>query len=131
MFKHLVKAALVAAAAALLAGCGGGSGRHRGDVVSFEPTQAAVDRCGMAPGSVHEARIVGLPGDTVRTTLGGSVLVDGEPLDEPYATSSSTAGAPAGTWKVPARAYFLMSDDRGRSCDSRVYGPVPAANLRR
>lgn len=127
--------ALIAAAASLLAGCGGGSGTavHRGELVSFSPTQAFVDRCGATPGRLYQARIVGLPGDTVTVTGQGRAIVDGKPLAEPYAISRAPqSGQPApraGTWHVPDDAYFLLGDDRRRACDSRVYGAVPAANL--
>jgi signal peptidase I len=33
------------------------------------------------------------------------------------------------TWAVPPHDYFMMGDNRGRSCDSRSWGPVPRANL--
>lgn len=96
--------------------------------MSFVPTQAFVDRCGAVPGSIHQARIVGLPGDTVTVDAAGHAIVDGKRLVEPYSTSATSTRA--GSWRVPAESYFLLGDDRGRACDSRVYGAVPAANLK-
>lgn len=116
-------------AAVLLAGCGGGSsGPKRGEVVSFEPTQAFVNRCGATPGSIHQARIVGLSGDVVVVDPKGRATVNGKTLSEPYATTDGPA-TPGGSWRVPASSYFLLSDNRNGGCDSRVYGAVPAANL--
>jgi signal peptidase I len=33
------------------------------------------------------------------------------------------------TWRVPKGDYFMIGDNRGRSCDSRSWGAVPPANL--
>lgn len=111
-----------------LSGCGGGSSEpKRGEVVSFEPTQAFVTRCGATPGSIHQARIVGLPGDVVVVDPAGKATVNGKTLSEPYATHTAATGG--GSWRVPKASYFLLSDNRNGGCDSRVYGAVPAANL--
>ena len=32
-------------------------------------------------------------------------------------------------WKVPLGDYFMMGDNRGFSCDSRRWGPVPRSDL--
>jgi signal peptidase I len=68
-------------------------------------------------------RVVGLPGETVSADRGAPVRVDGAPLAEPYA---DVTGSPAfGPLTLPEGAYFLVGDDRDRSSDSRVHGPVP------
>jgi signal peptidase I len=33
------------------------------------------------------------------------------------------------TWHVPRGTYFALGDNRAESCDSRVWGPVPARNV--
>ena len=66
-------------------------------------------------------RIVGLPGDEVRWH-GGRVRVNGQALDEPYATISAAA-------RLPARRYFVAGDNRLYSVDSRRYGPVDRSQL--
>lgn len=93
-------------------------GPRRGEVVVFR-----------VPGRadwVFIKRVVGLPGDTIRI-VGGQVLVNNEPLDEPYVRHHDADDLPATT--VPAGAYFLMGDNRPESSDSRVFGPVPAGNI--
>ena len=60
-------------------------------------------------------RVIGLPGDTV-SARDGTVIVNGEPLDEPYLTQE-TADFPK--TNVPAGELFVMGDNRGNSLDSR------------
>jgi signal peptidase I len=67
-------------------------------------------------------RIIGLPGDTVEVH-DGVVLVNGEPLFEPYA-EPETRDSPLVT--VPPNRYFMMGDNRMNSLDSRFgLGLVP------
>ena len=53
-------------------------------------------------------RIVGLPGEQIRIRQ-GEVLVDGVPLEEPYAPSQ---GAYSGSWKLSGDEYFVLGDNR-------------------
>ncbi len=96
-----------------------GDGPRRGDVIVFEaPDQPENDRI---------KRVIGLPGETVEVKQDGSVLIDGELLDEPYI--SSQRGGPSGTWDVPEDEYFVMGDNRSVSYDSRAGGPIPKHNI--
>ena len=71
-------------------------------------------------------RVVGLPGERVRLSVGG-LEVDGQAVAEPY-----LAGPPAaGTLEVelgPAE-YLVLGDHRAASTDGRDFGPVGADAL--
>ena len=89
-----------------------GHDARRGDLVVFHD----------ADGTLSVKRIVGLPGDRVRVV--DSVLqIDERAVAEPYARRS-TATSYFGTLVVPARTVFVLGDNRARSTDSRVFGPV-------
>jgi signal peptidase I len=98
---------------------------QRGDVVVFRsPDDSRRD---------FIKRIIGLPGDTVAIdSASGRVLVNGLPLQEPYAvgrTQCSAALMGCGPWVVPPGHYFVLGDNREQSTDSRFFGFVPEANI--
>jgi signal peptidase I len=101
---------------------------ERGDIVVFE-APAAADRCGAGDGgSPFVKRIVGLPGELISERK-GAIFVDGRRLAEPY-LDPSRGGASDGRWPRVARGqYFVLGDNRTRSCDSRMWGTVPRSSL--
>jgi len=102
----------------------GGAGRYvfggpqRGDIVVLR-----------VPGDQARRfikRVVGLPGDTIRI-VGGTLYLDGEPLDEPYVRYREDEDLEPTS--IPPDSYFVLGDNRPDSGDSRHFGAVPADHL--
>lgn len=88
---------------------------ERGDIIVFHyPRDTTQD---------FIKRIIGLPGDTVRTDQ-THVWVDGVLLKEPYIQEAINLNPPT-IWKVPPGDYFVLGDNRRVSDDSRYWGFVP------
>jgi signal peptidase I len=98
----------------------------RGDIVAFETPPRARELCGA--GGTFVARIVALPGETWAQRE-GIVFVDGRRLEEPYVEDERRDRQSYPARKIPSGHYFVQGDNRGQSCDSRVWGPLPEPNL--
>lgn len=69
-------------------------------------------------------RVIGLPGETIAIEE-GAVLINGEPLDEPYLDPKHTRRK--GNMEprtLGEDEYFVMGDNRDSSNDSRRIGPL-------
>lgn len=103
---------------------------ERGDIVVFWPPTS--NPCGIPSDSGTQRRdafikrVVGLPGDTVEIT-DGTVLINGEPLEEDYIAAPPDAAY--GPEEVPPESYLALGDNRNSSCDSREWGFVPKENI--
>jgi signal peptidase I len=110
---------------------------RRGDVVLFDVPRLATLECGASGRYVQ--RVVGLPGD-VWSEAHGRVFVDGRRLEERYLrpdardrrTLTLADIPPRGRYtRIPSGMYLLMGDNRRGACDSRVWGLLPRAAIRR
>lgn len=95
---------------------------ERGDIVVLDPPTSH--------DSPYIKRVIGLAGEQV-TFVDGQVLIDGVPLDEPYLAGASTdcTGRWCDAGPIPAGMVFVLGDNRGRSADSRQFGPVTIDDL--
>ena len=91
----------------------------RGDLVTFTSPE---------DGEQALKRVVALPGDVV-SIEDSRLHVGGREVDEPYVDRSHWDAQYTGTSTVPDDAVYVLGDDRGVSVDSRVYGPVPLADV--
>jgi signal peptidase I len=121
---------------------------ERGEIVTFHSPLNAKEYL--------VKRVIGLPGDRLRIE-NGQVLINGVPLDEPYAAFEPIADNPyldrfptqiytdpnvrPNWWKelqqrtqngelvIPAQKYFMMGDNRNHSLDSRYWGFVDRSQV--
>ena len=65
-------------------------------------------------------RVVGIPGDWIEIDTDGTVYLNGEKLDEPYAQQLSMGECDLEfPFQVPQEQYFVLGDMRESSIDSR------------
>ena len=88
----------------------------RGEIVVFWPPEGRPDD------KPYIKRIIGLPGETVAVT-DGQVLINGEPLYEPYIMEPPAREF--GELTIPGDSYFVLGDNRNHSNDSRGGWTVP------
>ena len=105
---------------------------RRGEIIVFDaPASVAQSGCG-EPGNAFVKRLIGLPGDQIHEDGQGYISVNGRRLSEPYVSAAVRAQDTSyrnRSWTVPPGEYFMMGDNRGMSCDSRAWGPVPHSDL--
>ena len=102
----------------------------RGDIVVFETPERVQAYCGAS--GTFVARIVGLPGERLELRLEDGlsyVYADGRKLDEPYIEADRRNTSGEDRFGILPGHYFVMGDNRNQSCDSRVWGVLPSANI--
>jgi signal peptidase I len=71
-------------------------------------------------------RVIALPGETVEGK-NGNVFINGRQLVEPYLVEDPVGDFPAKT--IPEGHVWVMGDNRNRSSDSRVFGPIKESKI--
>ena len=69
-------------------------------------------------------RVIGVPGDVVEI-VNGTVVLNGQRLDEPYIIDDNRDRMSMTRRIVEAGHYFVLGDHRNSSNDSRSWGTVP------
>lgn len=83
---------------------------ERGDIIVFRSIELDNKRL--------VKRLIGLPGETIEVKEDGSVIIDGEKLNEPYVVESA---GQVKDFKVPENCYFFLGDNRPISYDARFW----------
>jgi signal peptidase I len=92
---------------------------RRGDVAVFVSPDGV--------GGTYIKRVVGLPGEDIKISV-GMVYIDGGLLAEDYAQGRKEAAGKE--WFNGPDDYFLLGDNRADSNDSRAFGPVSGESIR-
>ncbi|HKA17191.1 MAG TPA: signal peptidase I [Blastocatellia bacterium] len=100
----------------------------RGDIIVFwfpdDPTKSFIKR------------VIGLPDDSIDMDAGGHIVINGQPVEEPYLAPERNQAArsrwnqgpyttPGHQVRVKPHYYFVLGDNRDASNDSRSWGLVP------
>lgn len=91
---------------------------ERGDLVVLHRDQA--------PDTRYIKRVVAVPGDTLALEQ-GVLIINGEPIDELYLHEPRRErpyGRDFGPLELNAEQFFVLGDNRDKSADSRIWGPL-------
>ena len=94
-----------------------------GDIVLLTKTTdfSRGDICGFSwNNKILVKRVIGIPGDWIEIDTDGTVYLNGEKLDEPYADQIAFGECDLEfPFQVPPEQYFVLGDMRESSIDSR------------
>lgn len=101
---------------------------ERGDIISFMAPQRAKNICGFDGPALYVKRLIGLPGERWLIRH-GFVYINGRRLKEPYVRTTRRDDLSFIEGRIPNGRYVVLGDNRRVSCDSRVWGYLPAENV--
>ncbi len=102
---------------------------RRGEVVICHYPGRKMKRLPFLP-QAFVKRVIGLPGDTLEWQE-GVLLLNGDPLDEPYLDSRHCRYPRTRPPRTLGKdEYFVLGDNRDSSHDSRSVGPLRRAAIR-
>lgn len=93
---------------------------QRGEIVAFSAPRD--------PNLTFIKRVIGVEGDLVEIRR-GTVILNGQPMTEPYAVYRRARQRSMPPVRVPAGHLFVLGDNRDHSQDSRAWGTVPVENV--
>ena len=101
---------------------------QRGQVVILWPPKDKV-----STKNPYIKRVIGLPGETVKTDESGHVYIKTKNSDEfrqlVEKPEMPACGVRNGTWTLGSGEYFVLGDNRGNSQDSTYFGAVKRGNF--
>src|SRR3989344_264802 len=92
---------------------------------SFERGDVIVFRYPKDPNQFFIKRIIGLPSEKVEIQ-GGKVLINGQVLNESYYNGETL---PDSSLTLGQDQYFVLGDNRMKSSDSRIWGPITKSSI--
>jgi signal peptidase I len=98
-----------------------------GDVIVFRAPSAEHSDCDSPEVDDLVKRIVATPGQTI-WSVSNVIYVNGHVLDQNW-SHVNPIGQAIRRQTIPPNDYFVMGDNHPESCDSRVWGYVPRANI--
>ena len=96
-----------------------------------KPGDVVVFQWPLNPSSLYAKRIIADGGSTVEI-VNGVTVVNAKPLEEPYVDPRNNIKDYSRSMSrvlVPAKAFFVMGDNRDDSDDSRSWGFVPRSHI--
>jgi len=99
----------------------------RGDIIVFHAPPREATVCADPAVQDLVKRVIGLPGETI-SSRGNTILIDGKPLAQPWFPAVPLGPAITPT-RIGPNSFFVMGDNRSNSCDSRMWGTLPKANI--
>jgi signal peptidase I len=95
---------------------------HRGDIVVFHAPSSVAAACGSAPEPFLVKRVIGVPGDHLRS-LGNTIYVK-----ETW-SHTEPLGRIISPVTVGPHSYYMVGDNHFYSCDSRYWGTVQRTQI--